>query len=107
MPSSPRAGCGSGRCRSGTRICPGRRRRPEMAGSLALDVDDGVAFVTFNRPERLNALDLTMAGALSDAVATLGGRGDVRVVVLRGAGSAFMAGGDVSLFHGEQETVAA
>src|SRR5262245_30036101 len=77
-----------------------------MADSVLLEVDGGVAYITFNRPQRLNALDLAMAGALREAVASLGGRDDVRVVVLRGAGSAFMAGGDVSLFHGEPETVA-
>lgn len=78
-----------------------------MPDPILLNVEDRVAFITFNRPERLNALDLGMAESLRDVVAALAARHDVRVVVMRGAGSAFISGGDVTLFHGDRDAVAA
>jgi len=78
-----------------------------MADSILLQVEDRVAFVTFNRPDRLNAIDLAMARAFREAVDGLAGRDDVRAVVLRGAGAAFVAGGDVTLFSGDRQTAAA
>jgi len=58
-------------------------------------VDDGIALVTFNRPEKANALSDEMFGGLADFYAEAAGRRDVRVVVLTGAGRHFCAGGDV------------
>jgi 2-(1,2-epoxy-1,2-dihydrophenyl)acetyl-CoA isomerase len=78
-----------------------------MSDSIQLRIDERVAFITFNRPERLNAIDLTMAAALREAVERLASRDDVRAVVLQGAGSAFMSGGDIRLFHGEPDRAAA
>ncbi len=53
------------------------------------------ATLCLNRPERLNALSESMATALIDAIAHAGADPTVRVVVLRGSGRAFCAGGDV------------
>lgn len=53
---------------------------------------DGVAVITLNTPETLNALSLDMIGALSDAFDTIADDPNVRVIVLRGAGKAFCAG---------------
>jgi enoyl-CoA hydratase len=53
-----------------------------------------VACVSFNRPERANALDAELAEALLDAVLTLRGDADVHAMMLTGRGSAFSAGGD-------------
>jgi len=61
----------------------------EEAGVL-YQLEHGVAWITLNRPERLNALDVTMCRALCDA---LDRSVEAGVVVLRGAGSAFCAGG--------------
>ncbi len=58
--------------------------------------DDGIVTITLNRPEKLNALAGRMRRDLADALEEAGGRMDVRVIVLRGAGSAFCAGGDVA-----------
>jgi 2-(1,2-epoxy-1,2-dihydrophenyl)acetyl-CoA isomerase len=74
-----------------------------MPDSIQLQFEDRVAFITFNRPERLNAIDLTMAAALREIVEHLSSRDDVRVVVLRGAGGAFMSGGDIRLFQGDRD----
>ena len=54
-----------------------------------------LAFITLNRPERLNAIGAGMTAGLRDAVARANGEGDVRVIILRGAGRAFCAGYDL------------
>lgn len=66
--------------------------------SVLLDVEGGVATVTLNRPDALNALDLPMAEGLAGAMARCEEDAAIRAVVLRGAGSAFMAGGDLKTF---------
>lgn len=69
-----------------------------MAGDVVgLDVDGrGVATVTLNRPEKNNAYNGEMIGALLDGVAALGADDAVRVVVIRGAGRHFQAGADLA-----------
>ena len=54
-----------------------------------------VAFLTLNRPERLNAIDRGLTIALEESVARANREQDVRVIVLRGAGRAFCAGYDL------------
>ncbi|MFN2454101.1 MAG: enoyl-CoA hydratase family protein [Pyrinomonadaceae bacterium] len=56
---------------------------------------DGVATITLNRPERLNALTFEVYRELTDAFAQLQAEKAVRVVVITGAGGAFCSGGDV------------
>lgn len=60
---------------------------------------DGVATLTLNRPEVRNALNLAMLEELEAAVIRLYHENTVRVVVLAGAGDAFMAGGDIKQFQ--------
>lgn len=62
--------------------------------------DDGVATVTFTRPERLNALTFEVYADLRDLLAELPHRDDTRVLVLRGEGRAFCSGGDVDQIIG-------
>src|ERR687886_170107 len=69
--------------------------------SFLFDVRGGVAWVTLNRPERLNALTFEVYRELTDAFAALQTEDDVRVVVLTGAGRAFCSGGDVRDIIGE------
>jgi enoyl-CoA hydratase/carnithine racemase len=57
---------------------------------------DGVATITLNRPEKLNAFAGHMREELLAAVETAGADQEVRVLVITGAGKAFCAGGDVS-----------
>jgi 2-(1,2-epoxy-1,2-dihydrophenyl)acetyl-CoA isomerase len=64
-------------------------------GDLIAQVDDGVAVLTLNRPERRNALSRAMLDALARTLADLEADDDVACVVLTGAGGAFCAGGDV------------
>jgi 2-(1,2-epoxy-1,2-dihydrophenyl)acetyl-CoA isomerase len=62
---------------------------------LLVSVDDGVATLTMNRPERRNALSGAMLSAMADALAKFELDPDVAVIVLTGSGGAFCAGGDV------------
>jgi enoyl-CoA hydratase/carnithine racemase len=58
------------------------------------DVADGVAWITLNRPERMNAISATLSGELEKAIVELGNDPTVTVVVVRGAEGNFCAGGD-------------
>jgi enoyl-CoA hydratase/carnithine racemase len=64
-------------------------------------VSDGVATITLNRPDKLNALTFEAYADLRDLFGQLAHRGDARVVVLRGEGRAFCSGGDVEEIIGE------
>jgi enoyl-CoA hydratase/carnithine racemase len=63
--------------------------------------EQGVATITLNRPERLNALTFEVYRELTDLFAALRDERDVRVVVITGAGKAFCSGGDVHDIIGE------
>jgi len=63
--------------------------------------DAGVATITLNRPERLNALTFEVYRELTDIFLTLRSETDVRAVVITGAGRAFCSGGDVHDIIGE------
>jgi enoyl-CoA hydratase/carnithine racemase len=62
---------------------------------------NGVATITLNRPQRLNALTFEVYRELSDTFAALRTNANVRVVVITGAGRAFCSGGDVHNIIGE------
>ncbi len=57
---------------------------------------DGVYWVTLNRPDKLNAMDIDMRRGILQCLQEAESRNDVRVVVIRGAGKAFSAGADAS-----------
>lgn len=61
---------------------------------LLVSLDDGVATVTLNRPDSLNALSQALRGRLAETFTALA-RSDARVVILTGAGRAFCAGIDL------------
>lgn len=71
------------------------------AAPLAVTRTDGVGTLSLNRPGALNALDFAMMDALVDATRELADDVSLRVVVVRGEGSHFMAGGDIRAFAGE------
>ncbi|MDF0750831.1 enoyl-CoA hydratase-related protein [Marinobacter sp. 71-i] len=64
-------------------------------GSVLLERAGHIAYLTLNRPEALNALDVPMSLAFLRACEELAADSSVRVVVLRGAGRAFGVGGDI------------
>ena len=62
---------------------------------LLYEVKDGIATLTLNRPDRLNALGGTLRQDLFDAVTRAAADPEVRVMVVTGAGKGFCSGGDV------------
>lgn len=71
-----------------------------MNDPLTISVDEHIATVTLNRPDKANAVSPEMFDALTDAGRELAANRSVRAVVLVGAGDNFCAGIDVSLFQG-------
>ncbi len=64
---------------------------------ITLERDEGVAIVTLNRPEKLNALSQPLLRELREVCDELEDDHDVRVVVLTGSGRAFSSGFDLKL----------
>ena len=62
---------------------------------LIVDIEDGIARVTINRPQAMNSVGGALHKALSRVFIDLGERRDLRAIVLTGAGRAFCAGGDI------------
>ncbi len=65
-----------------------------MADLVLAEASDGIAHVTLNRPDKLNALSVRLLEALLDALQRVADDETVRVVIVSGAGRAFSAGGD-------------
>src|ERR1044072_2486636 len=72
-----------------------------QASSFLYEQHEGIATITLNRPERLNALTFEVYRELTDVFARLQNESEVRVVVITGAGRAFCSGGDVHDIIGE------
>jgi enoyl-CoA hydratase/carnithine racemase len=70
-------------------------------------LEEGVATVTFSRPDRLNALTFDVYADLRDLLAELPHRGDTRVLILTGEGRGFCSGGDVEEIIGELQRMSA
>lgn len=58
------------------------------------EIDGTIGRITLNRPDRMNAISVQLAGELDAALTSLGQRQDINVIVIRGAGGNFCAGGD-------------
>jgi enoyl-CoA hydratase/carnithine racemase len=71
-------------------------RKGVLLSTIAVHVEDAVARVTLDRPDKRNAINDEMRAELTAAFAAFDADPSVRVVVLTGAGSAFCAGGDLS-----------
>jgi 2-(1,2-epoxy-1,2-dihydrophenyl)acetyl-CoA isomerase len=68
---------------------------PGVTDAVLLDVDEGIATVRLNRPERRNAWDDTLGEGMERVLSALAAREDVRCVILAGEGAAFCAGADL------------
>ena len=62
-------------------------------------VEDGIVVLTLNRPDKRNALSIELRDAISDALDRLAADGDVKVVIVTGAGAVFCAGFDLREFE--------
>jgi 2-(1,2-epoxy-1,2-dihydrophenyl)acetyl-CoA isomerase len=71
--------------------------------TIELEVRDGVAHLTLNRPDAANSIDLALARDLMDATLAIAADSRVRAVLLAGAGSRFCGGGDVKSFARQQQ----
>ncbi|HEX2209918.1 MAG TPA: enoyl-CoA hydratase-related protein [Longimicrobium sp.] len=67
------------------------------ADTVLLRIENGVAWITLNRPDRLNAFAGTMRDDLHDAIDRAASSPDVRVMVITGAGRGFCTGADVEV----------
>ncbi len=70
-----------------------------MSELVLTEIRDGIATVTLNRPQQLNALSVEMIEQWSSAAQRVVADEAVQVIVIRGAGEHFMAGGDIRDFH--------
>src|SRR5207237_2976359 len=77
-------------------------------GNILQSVSDGVGVITFNNPDKRNAMSLEMWEGLGQALVELRDNPDVRVVILAGAGDkAFVSGADISQFEKTRHNAAA
>ena len=78
-----------------------------MDAPLLVEIADGIATLTLNRPSALNALSADLRARLVAALAEMDARQDVRVMVLTGRGRAFCAGLDVRELEASDSDVSA
>jgi len=71
------------------------RTLPDLTTISVTEADDGIALVTLDRPDRLNAITSTMITELEQVVAAVDADPELRVVILTGAGRGFSAGLDL------------
>jgi 2-(1,2-epoxy-1,2-dihydrophenyl)acetyl-CoA isomerase len=74
---------------------------------VLLSAEDGIARIRFNRPERLNAMDMELVAGFARAVETVLADDVVRVIVVAAEGRAFVAGGDLTFFDRAEDRGAA
>lgn len=72
---------------------------------LSCDITNGVAYLTLNRPQAANSLNTDLALALRGQLRSITARDDVQVIVLRGAGKGFCAGGDLSQYGDQLDRI--
>src|SRR4051812_15231538 len=70
---------------------------------IRFDVQESLGFITLARAEKLNALTPEMGQALSRLVDSINARSDIRVVLVRGEGRVFSAGGDLAFLQANVE----
>lgn len=71
--------------------------------SILVEKKADIGIITLNRPEKLNAINLTMKREIHQALSELEKDDDVRVVILAGAGRAFSSGHDMTSSPSEEE----
>jgi enoyl-CoA hydratase/carnithine racemase len=81
---------------------------PYADGKILKQVTDGVGVITFNNPDKRNAMSLEMWEGFGEALTALRDDDAVRVVIMRGAGGkAFVSGADISQFEKTRHNAAA
>lgn len=72
-----------------------------MEKPVLLDIEDGIAWITLNRPDRRNAMNQALLAHLYDALETVSGNDELCVTVLTGNGKSFCSGLDLSIITTE------
>src|SRR6202012_424966 len=76
---------------------PAQSQKSFADGKILKSITDGVGIITFNNPDKRNAMSIEMWDGLGEALTELREDDNVRVVILTGAGDkAFMSGADIS-----------
>jgi len=71
--------------------------------TLQVHLKNDVAFITLNRPERLNSFDMQLGHELYEALSSVAQNHEIHMVVLRGTGKGFCGGGDVKEMHAAKD----
>lgn len=66
-----------------------------MSEPIRVKIKNGIGYISFNRPEKLNSLSTDLGQALTQALTSLDENKEVKVILLSGEGKAFCAGGDL------------
>jgi 2-(1,2-epoxy-1,2-dihydrophenyl)acetyl-CoA isomerase len=77
-----------------------------MSDTILFEQQGAIGTLTFNRPDVFNAMNPELILALRDVTASLLSSTSLRALIVRGAGKAFLAGGDVGLFHQRIDVIA-
>ncbi len=84
------------------------QQTPYADGKIIKQITDGVGVITFNNPDKRNAMSLEMWEGFGEALTALRDDDTVRVVIMRGAGGkAFVSGADISQFEKTRHNAAA
>src|SRR5688572_33485463 len=67
--------------------------------TIRFSIARGIATLTMNRPENLNAINLDMLDEMLRAIFSCTNNRDVRVIILKGEGRAFSSGGDIKVME--------
>ena len=74
-----------------------------MEKAVLFEVNEGVALITLNRPDRYNAVNQDLVDGISESLDKAKNDDSIRAIVMTGAGKGFCAGADMMVF-GEQVT---
>ena len=75
------------------------------SGTILFSQHGSIGTLTFNRPDVYNAMNPDLILAMRDVTAEIAASRTLRAVILKGAGKAFLAGGDVGLFYRQRENI--
>lgn len=76
-----------------------------MSDTILFEQRGAIATMTFNRPEVFNAMSTELIARFASLTNALKTTPDIRVLILKGAGKAFIAGGDVGMFYKTMDTI--
>ena len=71
--------------------------------TIEVHIENEIATILLNRPERLNSFDLKLGDELYEALRSISNDSDVRVVVIKGKGKGFCGGGDVKEMYAAED----